>query len=1306
MLVNESQGKVRKWVPVTGDGAIIFGSETSVASSAAQREIFGPSLLDADASRAYNHSISIHFEGALDLDAIYSALLNLLNRHEALRGHFTEDGAHFVVRERIAFSLPLVDLSARGASEQKAEYDAYVQRELDHVFDLVNGPLFRSALFRFSESKWSLVFNCHHAVVDGWSLKTILDDLPKLYSALVTGRDRANLAASSSFVEYLESTVAMEKDKSAVIRQFWKKTFEDGVPSLDLPLDRSRPRYRTYRSHREDYKIDRKVYDRLKEVGAKNGTSTFVTLLSAFSLYLSRISGQDDIVVGVPAAGQIKSGKAKLLGHDARLMPLRCQIQPGDTFKTYSARVMDRFFPAYENQWISMPELLQELQVRPDPARVALTSVMFNFDPGMKAEDFRFEGLKAHHFFNHRNFETVEISINAVVEDSDMVLECAYNSDLFDVNEMHQRLMQVERLMKSISENPEVPVKQLLLLTEKQIQDMDSALNATAMDYEPSLCVDQMIARHVQSSPKSIAVEYGDNQLSYEALWAESGKVAETLRRLDLGRNPMVGVLVERSERMVPLLLGIWRAGGAFVPLDPNYPKDRLEYIVEQSGIRVVLAQESLTSLLETKGVTYLDVAGIWETEGLKFEGNVPGKSSNDLAYVIYTSGSTGKPKGVKVPQRALNNFLRTMTKCPGLTAQDRVLAVTTLSFDIAELELWLPLVNGARTVVVDRATAIDGMALIDLVQKKKISMIQATPATWRLLIFSGWEGDPKITGLCGGEALPRELADDILKRVGVLWNVYGPTETTVWSTLDRVGDGPITIGRPIGNTQTYVLDDCGNWVPRGVVGELWIGGDGVTDGYFGRDDLTRERFVPNRFTGKGSIYKTGDLVRLRPDGRIEYVGRNDFQVKVRGYRIELGEVQVALSRQPSIQQCVVVAQEKSPGDAHLVAYYCLKSGKKAKVAELKEFMKGSIPDYMLPSYFVELAQMPLTPNGKINVKALPSAFAQDAAAADDFVAPQTEHEIYLAKVWSDLLGLSRVGKTDRFLELGGNSILVVRAISRIEKDRGVRLPPKSMVFKSLELLAAEIAGEPIEPIIEKAVAVQKTGTETPLFFGAANSQKFGYFYAPQTAATQGVVVCPPLGQEYMRTHWLIRNLSVALNRKGAPVLRFDFAGQGDSFGKPEELTLEALCTSVVEAVREMQSRAGLKKVSLIAFRASALVAQRAVERLGSDVTLILIDPPRSGRDYFEELRRVQMERWSAYPYTKSWVSNARFEEILGSLYSKSFVAELESLELKPGFPVVKSRGAGWSSFKRIEEIWISPDLIRELQNTVFGETV
>ena len=976
--------------------AQLFGTERRIASSRAQQAVFANAMLDPALSLAYNQCISILFPERPDGDVLYSALLNLLQRHASLRSHFSADGRQLCIRERIPFELPIVRIEGGTAEQRQAHYEQCIRAEMAHRFDLTEGPLFRATLFDRGGEGQVLAFNCHAAVVDGWSLNIILTELPALYGDLVAGRRETSLPPADPLVESQAETIARERDAGALV-DHWKKVFADGVPVLDLATDRPRPHVRRYESRREDYKLDPAVYELIKAVGARQGTSAFVTLLAAFTLYIARLSGQRDFIVGVPTPGQLAAGKRRLLGNDTRTLPIRCTVEDDDTFASYAQRTRDRFFAAYDNQWVALPDLSRALGLKFDPARGSCIAVAFGFDAGFEQPHFSYGELRATHFFNPRLCEEYELQVNAVVEHGTLVLECAYNDSLFDAAQVHRRLEQFECLLRSIGQQPERKVLELALVPPSQVEQMDRALNQTQMPFERALCVDQLVARSVQATPDKIAVEWNSVRLSYGALWARSGEVARALVDAGAGPQSLVGVMLERSADLVAVLLGVWRAGGAFVPLDPAYPEERLDYMIEHSGMKLILTDRPLAVDKFSARPRCIDVRAI--TAGGTFT-DFARRDSEDLAYVIYTSGSTGKPKGVQVPHRSLNNFLTTMrTQLPGFPADRRLLAVTTLSFDIAELELWLPLVSGATTVIADRATVVDGPALAQALADQRINVLQATPSTWRLLLMSGWPGDPALTGLCGGEALPPDLADTLRTRLGALWNMYGPTETTVWSTIDRVSSHEVTIGKPIGNTQTYVLDAHQAWVPWGSLGELWIGGDGVTHGYLSREDLTRERFAPNPFTGQGLIYRTGDVVRLRQDGRIEYVGRNDFQVKVRGYRIELGDVQHALARLREIRQCVVVVREREPGDAHLVAYYTLRDGARCDAQDLRGRLREALPEYMVPGWFVELQQLPLTDNGKIHLKALPDPFRQDAAQRAAADSPLDQAETALAKL-------------------------------------------------------------------------------------------------------------------------------------------------------------------------------------------------------------------------------------------------------------------------------------------------------------------
>jgi amino acid adenylation domain-containing protein len=589
-------------------------------------------------------------------------------------------------------------------------------------------------------------------------------------------------------------------------------------------------------------------------------------------------------------------------------------------------------------------------------------------------------------------------------------------------------------LLESAAAHPEQKIAQLPLLTAPEREQLLVEWNRTQVEYPKARYVHELFAEQAAKTPDAVAVIFDDKQLTYRELDVKSNQLAHHLRKLGVKADTLVGVCVERSLEMVIGLLGILKAGGAYVPLDPRYPKDRVEFVLKDAAAPVLLTQTSLAGDMPSSAKTIrldADWATIAAESGAKLESATKGA---DLAYVIYTSGSTGVPKGVEIPHEALANFLQSMKTTPGLTAEDVLLAVTTISFDIAGLELFLPLITGAKLVVLSREDATDGFRLLHHLTAHNVTLLQATPATWRLLLDVQWPGSPKLKMLCGGEALPRDLADQLLAKGGELWNMYGPTETTVWSTLARVmPDQPIHIGRPIANTNIFILDAQLNPTPIGVPGELHIGGMGLARGYHNREQLTAEKFIKDPFAKdpNARIYKTGDLARYLPDGNIEHLGRLDHQVKLRGFRIELGEIEQVLNQHPGIAASTVVAREDSPGDKRLVAYVVNANGA-VKPSELREHLRTKLPDYMVPAAFVALDKLPLTPNGKVDRKALPKPEIEAVTDQSKFVAPSTETEVALAKIWCDVLHLQKVGLNDNFFDIGGHSVLLLQVHARI----------------------------------------------------------------------------------------------------------------------------------------------------------------------------------------------------------------------------------------------------------------------------------
>jgi len=627
--------------------------------------------------------------------------------------------------------------------------------------------------------------------------------------------------------------------------------------------------------------------------------------------------------------------------------------------------------------------------------------------------------------------------------------------------------------------------------TIQRVDNMPSPeWNATACDYPRDGCVHDLIERQTERRGDSIAVTFENRQLTYSELNRRANQLAHYLRKRGVGPDVLVGLCVERSLDMIVGLLGILKAGGAYVPLDPAYPKDRIAYILEDSSAPILITQQTLLPGLPQQSAELIvldtDCSSIEQEESSN-----PSRKANpgNLAYVIYTSGSTGKPKGVQLEHRSVVNFLSSVQKEPGLHVDDIVAAVTTLCFDIAGLEIYLPLITGAQVVVISRQEASDGKKLQARMQSAGITMMQATPATWRLLLEVGWSGNPKLKILCGGEAFPRELADKLLPRCGSLWNMYGPTETTIWSAVYRVeagGEGTVPIGGPLANTQFYIVDEQMQPVPIGQEGQLLIGGDGLARGYQNRPELTAEKFIPDVFSRRegARLYQTGDLARYMRDGNIAFLGRIDHQVKIRGYRIELGEIESVLAIHPSVHHCVVVAREDTPGDKRLVVYMVPSRDQRPVSRMLREFLSGKLPDYMMPSAFVVLDAMPLTPNGKVDRKALPLPTRDNSAIEREFVAPRNALEKQLVGIWESILGIAPIGVTDNVFDLGVNSLIAAQLFARIEKTIGSKLPPAPLfqapTVESLARLMTQ--DESAASRWTSLVAIKSEGSMTPLF--------------------------------------------------------------------------------------------------------------------------------------------------------------------------------------------------------------------------------
>ncbi|MDQ6674586.1 MAG: amino acid adenylation domain-containing protein [Chloroflexota bacterium] len=1022
----------------------------TVPATESQREIWTATQMGPEASCAFNESNTLRLVGALDVQSLRASFADLTDRHEALRSTFTPDGSTVLVSESIAADVPLLDLSDLPAVARQARIEKMLGREVEEPFDIEQGPLIRARLIRVSAEEHLFVFTAHHLVCDGWSTGVLLRDLATLYSARHAGR-AAHLPDVYPFSAYAQERLEAELTPDyAQAEDWWVSQFTGKAPGLDLPFDRTRPAFKTYTSERIDFTLNADLVVELKRLATRSASSFFTVLLAGFDVLLHRLTQTEDIVVGIPSAGQASSGHMQLVGHCVNTLPIRCQVNGTDRFLDLVGRIRSSVLDATERSDYTFGRLVRKLALPRDPSRLPLVSVLFNLDQEIRSSDLEFRGLHSSFASNPRHFENFDLFVNAVEVDGAIRLECQYNTDLLEAQTVLRWLGALELLLTAAAKTPEQAVQALPILPAADRAAL-ATWNATRVDFPRDAQLHTLVQQTVKRCPHAVAAVFDDTHLTYDQLDGRSNQLARRLRAMGVERNVRVGLCLERSTDILVALLGVSKAGGAYVPLDPSYPVERLAFMIRDSALPVIVTQDRLRHLLPVSDAHVLSIDGNDPGITVESDGSIEplrNASSEDVAYVIYTSGSTGTPKGVLVPHRSVVNLLACTPATPGLSETDVIVAITTLSFDIAVFDLWLPLTRGARIVVAPREAAGDGALLLGILERSRATVLQATPATWHLLVDAGWQGRPGFKAISTGEALPVALAQELTARCDDVWNMYGPTETTVWSSHYRLPKSvqSVPIGRPMGNTQLHVLDPQLQLVPVGVPGELFIGGDGVTLGYLGRAELTAERFIHDPFASStdARLYRTGDLVRWRSDGTLDYLGRNDHQVKIRGFRIELGEIEALLTRHESVAQAVALAREDRPGDVRLVAYVVAAVGMSCSDEELRSMLRALVPEYMVPQHIVVMAALPITPNGKVDRAALPGPELSNAPD-DEYVSPRNETEQILAELWQEVLGIGRIGIHDDFFQLGGHSLLAARVVSRLARDRGIALPMRSI---------------------------------------------------------------------------------------------------------------------------------------------------------------------------------------------------------------------------------------------------------------------
>ena len=1070
------------------------GPEISLIAPATepQVEIWTSCLIGgAPASCAYNECASLLLTGVFNNNAMLRALQGIVNMHQALRMSFSADGKSICVYKELALNVDYRDLSSLTTEQQQNFIKDDNKKNVITPFDLVNGPLFKTSLFKLADQEHYLTFVAHHIVCDGWSIGIMMQDLSQLYSAY-TKNEFVHLPEAPLFTDYaVEQSAFTESPSYKETERFWLDQFKGGGHLLNIPVDYPRPALRTYKSHREDFVLNGALTDEIKKLGKSAGSSFVTTLLAAFEVFLHQLTGQDEIIVGLPAAGQSATGNYRLVGHCVNLLALISRPKGDTPFKAYLKQRRTEVLDAYDHQLYTFGSLLKKLNIARDPSRVPLVPVMFNIDMGLD-DDVEFYGLQHKLISTPREYENFELFLNIAGQDEAPTLEWSYNTQLFKASTIKRMMDGFEFLLRELVNKPEILIRNIRMLNTDELILQLNAWNNTASVYPNQAALHQLISERAAEIPDKKAITFGTQATTYKQLNERANQLAALLIKHGVKKGDKVAFALDRSAEMVISLLAIMKTGAVYIPIDPQFPLNRINYMLEDSQAVVLLTSKKYKGNYQSAAKEL-----ITEDEWPKLQ-NYPATdpevavNGNDLVYILYTSGSTGMPKGVQIAHHNLVNFLYSMQKAPGIGADDKLLAVTTISFDIAGLELFLPLLTGAEIVLADTATAKDGRALLDIIKNEQVTIMQATPYTWRILLEAGWDNSAPLKVICGGEALPQELSQKLLTHATSLWNVYGPTETTIWSTVKQLTaeDKVISIGNPINNTSIYILDNFLKPLAPGIAGEIYIGGEGVAKGYLNRPELTAEKFIDDPFTKQpgDKMYRTGDLGKFMPNGEIECLGRLDAQVKIRGYRIETGEIEYQLAQVPGIKEAVVIARADKFGVDKLVAFAVVEySGDAANTATLvqtwKEVLKNSLPDYMVPDNFIIVPAMPLTPNGKVDKKALAKHGGTSTVAPDVYIAPRTDIEKLVADIWTEFLGVEKIGVHDNFFELGGHSLVAVQVMTKIEKETGKRLPLASLFESStVEKLALLLELDGKSVTWDSLVPIKPTGNKMPLY--------------------------------------------------------------------------------------------------------------------------------------------------------------------------------------------------------------------------------
>ncbi|MEH1944160.1 MAG: amino acid adenylation domain-containing protein [Nostoc sp.] len=1090
---------------LTDDEELNFFEEAEVfvfpTSFAQQRLWFLDQL--APGNPFYNVSTALRLTGYLNFTALKQTFNEIVRRHETLRTRFVMVDQQPVQAIVPSLTIPLlvIDLRNSKSQERDTQVQQIVTQEAQRCFNLTTEPLLRVKLLQLDEAEYLLLLNLHHIVADGWSIGVLIRELGILYKAFVENKRCLTLPELpiqyADFAEWQREWLqALGVNGCSPLQTqlaYWQKQL-DGISVLNLPTDRVRPVVPTYKGAKQFLELPQDLTQALEALSYQEGVTLFMTMLAAFQTLLYRYTQQEDIAVGSPIANRNRSELEGLIGFFVNSLVLRTEFSGKPTFRELLNRVREVTLGAYAHQDLPFEKLVEELHPERDLSYHPFFQVVFSLQ-NTPVEALELPGLTLSLFEFDSKTAKLDLEFHLWQDLESLKGQMVYSTDLFDDTTITRMLGHFQTLLESIVANPDRCLSDLSLLTEEERQELLIDWNDTKRDYPENKCFHQLFETQVQKTPDAIALNarsanalvFDDEQLSYKELNIRSNQLAHYLKKLGVVPGVLVGICLERSLVMIIALLAILKAGGAYLPLDPSLPQERLNFMLEDAQVSVLLTQEKLLKHFEDFSNPIICIDEDWATITQHSQENpTTCVTSDNLAYVIYTSGSTGKPKGVLLQHQGLSNLAASQIEVFNLQSNNRILQFASLSFDASIFEIVMALQTGATLYLANQESLLPGQPLLQLLREKAITHVILPPAVLAVLPT---ESLPALqTIICAGES----CTDDIVKRwfnsQRRFFNAYGPTEATVWSTVAEIThiiEKP-PLGRPIPNTQIYILDKHLQPLPIGIAGELFIGGEGLAQGYLNRPELTNEKFISNLFNHqKGArLYKTGDLARYRSDGNIEFLGRIDNQVKIRGFRIELSEIETVLSQHESVQRAVVIAKENVSGDRYLVAYIVTNVETQNFASLLRKFLKEKLPEYTIPKAFVVLDSLPLTASGKVDRLALTELDSPASSLLDKtFIAPRTPTESTLAKIWAEVLNVERVGIYDNFFDLGGDSLLTVRLLKQIHKQFESELPLSTLFLNpTIESLATALSLKADSLTWSPLVPIQPAGS-SPAFF-------------------------------------------------------------------------------------------------------------------------------------------------------------------------------------------------------------------------------